>query len=104
MQVLLDDLKRSVSAVPLSHVPIALGVLGALMAELQLRMIRGGPEPVAREGEGLLTVPEVAQRLKMSAYRIYELCRTGALQSHKCGKSVRVTPSAVVDYLAKQGA
>jgi len=59
-----------------------------------------------RNGHGadeLLTVPEVAQRLKLSPYRAYELCRQGTLKSVRLGKSVRVKPAAVADYLAKHG-
>jgi excisionase family DNA binding protein len=63
-----------------------------------------GPEPVVRAAEELLTVPEVAARLRMSSYRVYELARQGVLKSVRLGKSVRVKPSAVADYLAKQGA
>ena len=74
------------------------------MKALAWGKILAGPAPVVREVEAVLTVPQVAQQLNMSAYRIYELCRTGNLQSYKCGKSVRVKPSAVSEYLAKQGA
>lgn len=51
----------------------------------------------------LLTIPQVAKRLKISDYRAYELARQGILKSVRLGKSVRVQPSAVADYLAKQG-
>lgn len=62
------------------------------------------PAPATQKPEALLTVADVAKQLNMSGYRIYELCRTRTLKSQKCGKSVRVTPSAVAEYLAKQGA
>jgi excisionase family DNA binding protein len=52
--------------------------------------------------DALLTVPEVAQRLKVSTYRAYELCRQGALKSLRLGKAVRVKPSAVAEYLTQQ--
>ena len=74
------------------------------MKALAWGKILAGPATVVRELEPVLTVPQVAQRLNMSSYRVYELCRTGTLQSYKCGKSVRVKPSAVADYLAKQRA
>ena len=74
------------------------------MKALAWRKILAGPAPVVREVEAVLTVPQVAQQLNMSAYRIYELCRTGTLKSYKCVKSVRVKPSAVADYLATQEA
>lgn len=55
------------------------------------------------EEDLLLTIPQVAKRLKVSDYRAYELARQGSLQSVRLGKSVRVKPSAVAEYLAKHG-
>lgn len=52
----------------------------------------------------LLTIKEVAKRLKVSEYRAYELARTGVLKSVRLGKSVRVKPSAVDEYIAQHGA
>ena len=53
----------------------------------------------------LLTIPQVAERLKISDYRAYELARQGVLKSVRLGKkSVRVSPAAVLEYLAQQGA
>ena len=58
-----------------------------------------------REGEvALLTIKEVAQRLNVSEYRVYELARHGILKSVRLGRSVRVRPSAVTEYLAQSGA
>ena len=104
MQLLMADIDRELEKLPIAQVPHLIGLLGALMAKAQLRMMQPETVPVVQEVEAVLTVPQVAQRLNMSAYRIYELCRTGTLQSYKCGKSVRVKPSAVAEYLAKQGA
>lgn len=52
--------------------------------------------------EDLLTIPQVAKRLKVSEYRAYELARQGFLKSIRLGKSVRVKQSALVEYLAGQ--
>ncbi len=57
-----------------------------------------------QEKEIVLTVREVAAQLKLSPYRVYELARQGTLKSIRLGKSVRVRPSAVAEYLAHQGA
>jgi excisionase family DNA binding protein len=51
----------------------------------------------------LLTIPQVAKRLKVSEYRAYELARQGALKSVRLGKSVRVKPSDVDEYISRQG-
>jgi excisionase family DNA binding protein len=52
--------------------------------------------------EDLLTIPQVAKRLKVSDYRAYELARQGFLKSVRLGKSVRIKQSALVEYLADQ--
>lgn len=57
-----------------------------------------------QEKEMVLTVREVAAQLKLSPYRVYELARQGTLKSIRLGKAVRVRPSAVAEYLARQGA
>jgi excisionase family DNA binding protein len=54
--------------------------------------------------DDLLTIPQVARRLKVSPYRAYELARQGLLKTIRLGRSVRVRPSAVAEYLARQGA
>jgi excisionase family DNA binding protein len=53
--------------------------------------------------DGLLTIPDVAARLKLSTYRAYELARQGVLKSVRLGKSVRVKPEDVAAYIAQQG-
>lgn len=63
-----------------------------------------GSGPASREAERFLTVRDTATRLNISEYRVYELCRTKKLKAERIGKSVRVKPSNLADYLAKQGA
>lgn len=103
MQIVLDELKRNLSTVPIEKLPIFLSALAAMTAEVQLRIMMAGSAPVACQAETLLTPQEVAVSLKMSTYRVYELCRQGKLPSIHLGKSVRVKLSAVAEYLAKQG-
>jgi excisionase family DNA binding protein len=43
--------------------------------------------------EALLTIKEIAKRLKVSEYRAFKLARQGVLKSVRLGKSVRVRPS-----------
>ena len=56
-----------------------------------------------REEDLLLTIPQVAKRLKVSDYRAYELARQGTLKSVRLGKSVRVKPSAIDEYVSQHG-
>jgi len=58
---------------------------------------------VGGDDNELLTIPEVAKRLKVSDYRAYELARQGAFKSVRLGKSVRVKPEDLAAYLAKVG-
>ena len=53
--------------------------------------------------EDLLTIDQVATRLKLSQYRAYELCRHGELKAIRLGKSVRVKPSDLQAYVAQHG-
>jgi excisionase family DNA binding protein len=73
--------------------------LVSIQAILFQRALMGSRD--GQEGD-LLTIPQVAKRLKVSEYRAYELARQGALPSVRLGKSVRVKPSALADYLEKQ--
>jgi excisionase family DNA binding protein len=77
---------------------IGLASIQPLLIQRALMGPRNGHEDL------LLTIPQVAERLKISEYRAYELARQGVSKSVRLGKSVRVKPSAVAEYLAKQGA
>jgi excisionase family DNA binding protein len=97
-------LEEAVQSVPLTELPALLGKLEKAKALGWGRMLTG---PGSQHGQGedeLLTVPEVAKRLKLSTYRIYDLCRQGVLKSVRLGKSVRVKSAAMTEYLTKQGA
>ena len=61
---------------------------------------QAAPQPTTNAGD-LLTIPEAAMRLKLSAYRVYELARQGRLRTVKIGKSVRVTQSAVNEFVTR---
>ena len=76
---------------------IQLACLQPLLIQRALSGVRSG-----QEEELVLTVPEVANQLKLSSYRVYELTRQGTLKSVRLGKSVRVKPSAILEYLARQ--
>ena len=50
----------------------------------------------------LLTVPEVAQRLKMSKSKVYLLCQRGKIPTITLGKSVRVPRDELEEWLRRQ--
>lgn len=79
------------------------GELERLKALAWGRIMSGaGPAHQPSPEEELLTIPEVAPRLKVSEYRAYELARQGKLRAVKIGKSVRVTPSAIQEFVAQR--
>jgi excisionase family DNA binding protein len=49
----------------------------------------------------LLTTEEVAQKLKISEDKAYELVRNGSLQSVRMGRLVRVKPSSLTNYISR---
>jgi excisionase family DNA binding protein len=50
----------------------------------------------------LLTVPEVAERLRLSRTAVYELLMSGRLASLKLGKSRRVNERALHEFINRQ--
>ena len=49
----------------------------------------------------VVTVHEVAEMLRIGRNAAYELVRSGAVQSVKAGRSLRIAKSAVIDYLTR---
>ena len=49
--------------------------------------------------EILFTPEEVAQKLKLSKYTIYEMIKRGEISAHRIGRSLRVTESQLEAYL-----
>lgn len=75
--------------------------LASIQPLLVQRALMGSSDKVGEED--LLTIDQVATRLKLSHYRAYELCRQGALKAIRLGKSVRVKPSDLQAYVAQHG-
>ena len=50
------------------------------------------------------TVPEVAEAFGVCAQTVRRLIASGELESIHIGRSVRVTRSAMLDFIARQGA
>ena len=96
-------LEQAIEDTPIAEMPALIGMLAQLQAKAQIRMLSeiGSGKGCSDE---LLTIPEVAKRLKMSQYRAYELARQGTLKCIRLGKSVRVRASAMFDYLRQHGA
>lgn len=55
-------------------------------------------------GTGLLTAPEVAERLKVRTDRVYELAKQGAIAGVvRVGRQVRFEPDALDRWIAAGG-
>lgn len=50
----------------------------------------------------LLTVPEVARRLKLSKSKVYLLCQQGQIPTITLGKSVRIPLDELEEWLRRQ--
>jgi len=50
----------------------------------------------------IVTVDELAEMLKIGRNTTYELVRSGAIQSVRVGRKIRVTKQAVVAYMTAQ--
>jgi excisionase family DNA binding protein len=87
---------------PLSDYPALVGELERLKFIAVGRMMAQPSDTNNSQDPDLLTIPEVAKRLRISEYRAYELTRQGIIQSLRLGRSVRVRPSAVAEYLSRR--
>jgi excisionase family DNA binding protein len=52
--------------------------------------------------EGIMTIPEVAEYLKLSKSKVYDLAKRGQLPTIKIGKNVRVRESDLIQWIEKQ--
>ncbi|RFU82888.1 DNA-binding protein [Streptomyces triticagri] len=50
----------------------------------------------------VLTVPQVAERLRISAWKVYDLIRSRELASFKVGRCRRISEAAVHDYVSRR--
>ena len=49
--------------------------------------------------EILYTPEEIAQKLKLSKYTIYEMIKRGEISAHRIGRSLRITETQLQTYL-----
>lgn len=96
-----------VEQLPPETIPPLLAALSALQGALAARLLtvpmgREG-QPGASDGEPkLLTLPEVAALLGVPAGYAYELARRGEIPTVRFGKYVRVSASAVREWVARR--
>ncbi len=99
---MVSALDAIVTQLPLSALPTLVGELERLKTMALARIVGERLMTTAQE-DALLTMPEVASRLKISKYRAYELARQGILKPIHIGKSVRVEVREVNRYFGQRG-
>lgn len=52
----------------------------------------------------LFRVPEVAEQLQVSSATVYNLIKEGKLQALHIGRSLRVSPKALAEFMHETGA
>jgi excisionase family DNA binding protein len=94
------------ASIPVADIPAALAALAALQTALAARLLTTGracDSPSATsEPERLLTVSDVARILGFARGYVYELVRAGHINAIRAGKYVRIRPSAIEQFLARQ--
>ncbi len=103
---LLTQLEKVLSDAPDESVPVLLGDLERLKGILWTRLFstrsQSGPRPDGAGGQGLLSIPEVADRLSLPQGLVYELARQGRLPIVRIGKYVRVEPGQLEKWIEKR--
>ena len=99
ISMLLDVIRKEMQAASLKELAMVVGSLEQLKFLAYTRLV----QKAEVENDLLLTIKEVAGRLKISEYRAYELARQGTLKSVRLGKSVRVKSAALMEYLERHG-
>ena len=101
---LLTELEKVLSDAPEASIPALLGNLERLKMVLWAKLMHMAvpqAQPALGE-ETLLSIPQVAERLKIPVARCYELARyQGGLPTIRLGKSLRVSPSELTAWLAR---
>ncbi len=102
---MMNDLQKAVIDVPTSDIPVLIGELEKLRVTLWARIVG---EMVSQKNnpiidESLLSIPQVAERLKIPVARCYELARhQDGLPTIRLGKSLRVSPTELTAWLGQQ--
>jgi excisionase family DNA binding protein len=62
-------------------------------SHLTVAHVMSAGQELAREQA--LTVPEAADRLKLSEKKVYQMCGSGELRHHRVGRSIRIRPEDI---------
>ncbi len=102
---LLTQLEKTLTEAPAESVPALLGDLERLKMVLWAKLMHVAvPQAQPALGdETLLSIPQVAERLKIPVARCYELARyQDGLPTIRLGKSLRVSPTELAAWLGQQ--
>ena len=99
---MVPGLDEVVHKLPVTELPALIGELERAKMEALARVMNERGIATTQDDD-VLTVPEVALRLKISVYRAYQLTRQGVLKTIRIGRSVRVATKELNNYLAERG-
>ena len=104
MQVIIDELERSVREVPIGKVPILIGVLSTIMAQAQARLMLQKDSEPTRQEDRLLTVAEASEKLSMTPDYLYRHADTLPFTVRIGAKQLRFSLKGIERYIAKRQA
>ncbi len=102
---LLAAFNKSIAETSAPELPAIIGELEQLKAAAWARLLAAASmqEAPPRPSAGLLSIPQVAERLNVTKSRLYELARQhDGLPTVRIGKYLRVSPPALEAWLARQ--
>ncbi len=70
--------------------------------EFKEETMKDKADHMLNKGDNVLTIPEVASRLKMSKSKIYSLVSAAKIPHIRIGYSVRIMESDLLSWLASQ--
>jgi excisionase family DNA binding protein len=106
-RAVLDELEALLSQARIEDLPELLGHLERLRLGATLRLVaglRGVPLPFPpADPTALLTVREVAGRLKITPWSVYDLVRRNRLTGVRLGRALRVRQVDLDSYVQQRG-
>jgi excisionase family DNA binding protein len=92
----IEDTPERIAGLDDRQLEILIGKCASVHALLLSRLIRmAASHDVGRGSQLMLTVPDVAHRLKLRPAYVYELIRRGSLQATRAGKYLRVSEASL---------
>ena len=89
------------SPIPKREIPGIIGALESIKAKLFLQLCQPVQDGTSKMPEQLLTVPEAAERLRLTKQYVYSLIRQRELSAVRQGRYVRLRESDLNAWMSK---